>query len=94
MQGAKYNLYALPARSSQLMQPLDVGIFKILKAQWKRAVKEYSDAEIITKKTFANTTSKYLAATVFRKNGLLYPLDANNIEWSKVVTPETVSVLI
>jgi DDE superfamily endonuclease len=33
-------LYALSAHSSHIMQPLDVGIFKTMKTEWRKAVKK------------------------------------------------------
>ena len=49
-------LYCLPAHSSHITQPLDVGFYGPLKQAWKKAVSEYSCNNIgksITKQTFA-----------------------------------------
>lgn len=85
-------LYCLPPHSSHIMQPLDVGIFKTMKAEWKAAVKRQNETEIVTKRTFAKTFKdayektvvKPLAENAFRACGL-FPLDPNNIDWSKVL---------
>ncbi|BFZ04710.1 hypothetical protein BsWGS_07749 [Bradybaena similaris] len=74
------------------MQPLDVGIFKTMKTEWRKAVKKQNEAEIITKRTFANvfkeayqaTVQKSLAQQAFKISGL-YPLDPTNINWQKVL---------
>ena len=49
-------LYCLPAHSSLITQPLDVGFYGPLKQAWKKAVVEYSSNNIgksVTKQTFA-----------------------------------------
>ncbi|RUS76597.1 hypothetical protein EGW08_015639 [Elysia chlorotica] len=85
-------LYCLPPHSSHILQPLDVGVFKTMKAEWKLAVKRQNETEIVTKRTFAKTfkdayertVAKPLCGKAFKACGL-YPLDPSSIEWSKVL---------
>ena len=87
------HLYCLPPHSSHIVQPLDVGVFKTMKAEWKKAVKRQNETEIVTKRTFAitfkdayeTTIARPLAEKAFRACGL-YPLDPTNIDFSKVVS--------
>ncbi|GFN87638.1 tigger transposable element-derived protein 6-like protein [Plakobranchus ocellatus] len=86
-------LYCLPPHSSHILQPLDVGVFKTMKCEWKKAVKKQNATEIVTKRTFAitfkdayeTTIARPLAEKAFRACGL-YPLDPTNIDFSKVVS--------
>ena len=34
-------LFRLPAHTSHFLQPLDVGVFKTVKAEWKRIIETY-----------------------------------------------------
>ncbi|GFO19616.1 LOW QUALITY PROTEIN: tigger transposable element-derived protein 6-like protein [Plakobranchus ocellatus] len=85
-------LYCLPPHSSHILQPLDVGVFKTMKAEWKLAVKRQNETEIVTKRTFAKTFKDAYERTVARplcekafKSCGIYPFDPNSIEWSKVL---------
>ena len=85
-------LYALPAHSSHIMQKLDVGIFKMRKVEWQKAVKKQNETEIVTKRTFAIVfkeayqviVEKSLAPQAFKISGL-FPLDPTNIHWQNVL---------
>lgn len=48
-------LYCIPPHSSHILQPLDVGVFKTMKAEWRAMVKRQNETEIVTKRTFAKT---------------------------------------
>ena len=87
------HLYCLPPHSSHIVQPIDVGVFKTMKAEWKKAVKRQNETEIVTKRTFAitfkdayeTTIARPLAEKAFRACGL-YSLDPTNVDFSKVVS--------
>ncbi|KAK3748521.1 hypothetical protein RRG08_008682 [Elysia crispata] len=86
-------LYCLPPHSSHILQPLDVGVFKTMKSEWKKAVKRQNETEIVTKRTFAKTFKDAYETTIARpladkafRACELYPLDPTNVDWSKVVS--------
>ena len=79
-------LYCLPPHSSHITQPLDVGFFVPLKANWKAAVNSFKMAYIgqqITKKVFAHVFKEAWLDTIkprsivnaFHGSGI-YPVDA------------------
>ena len=60
-------LYCLPPHSSHISQPLDVGFFAPLKANWKKAVDSFRMANIgqeITKEVFARVFKEAWLDTV------------------------------
>ncbi|XP_005105548.1 uncharacterized protein LOC101864008 isoform X1 [Aplysia californica] len=86
-------LYCLPAHISHIMQPLDVAVFKTMKAEWKTAAREQNfKGEVVTKRNFAavfkkaymKTTEKPLCPTAFRKSGI-FPLDFNSVDLRELV---------
>ena len=89
-------LYALPANTTHMMQPADVSVFKPLKSDWKRTVREWQEqnlGEQLNKKNFcpllekAIASDKNLKLTIqngFRKCGL-FPLDPNAVDYTKCV---------
>ena len=92
-------LYCLPAHSSHITQPLDVGFYGPLKQAWKKAVSEYSCNNIgksITKQTFAevfkvaweNTVKVSTIVSSFRSAGI-FPVDFSAIRPEKLA-PATI----
>ena len=92
-------LYCLPAHSSHITQPLDVGFYGPLKQAWKKAVVEYSSNNIgksVTKQTFAkvfkvaweNTVKVSTIVNSFRCAGI-FPVDFSVIRPEKLA-PATV----
>ncbi|XP_055373588.1 uncharacterized protein LOC129606961 isoform X2 [Condylostylus longicornis] len=89
-------LYALPANTTHIMQPLDVSVFKPLKTGWKETVRNWQSKNFgvaLTKKTFCPlleetiNQNQNLSTSIingFRKCGLS-PFDPNSIDYSKCV---------
>ena len=88
-------LYCLPPHSSHITQPLDVGFFSPLKANWKRAVDAYRVANIgkpVTKEVFArvfkeawtNSVKMKTIVNAFSACGL-FPVDAHRVLGAKVL---------
>ena len=88
-------LYCLPAHSSHITQPLDVGFYGPLKQAWKKAVANYAVDHIgksVTKQTFArifkeaweNTVKVSTIVNSFRAAGI-YPVDFTAIRREKVI---------
>eukprot|EP00116_Pleurobrachia_bachei_P003132 sb/3463394/ len=94
-------LICLPAHTSGALQPLDVGVFKGAKAEWKNILGTFyrsNDNEPVTKETFPALLSdlfKYMlnhagsAVNGFIKSGL-FPLDRTKIPKEKLVLATTV----
>lgn len=90
-------LYALPANTTHMLQPADVSVFKPLKQEWKKTVRNWQKREeninqTVTKINFCKilnetlTTINLEAAIVngFRKCGL-YPLNEEAVDYTKCV---------
>ena len=88
-------LYCLPAHSSHITQPLDVGFYGPLKQAWKKAVANYAVDHIgksVTKQTFArifkeaweNTVKVSTIVNLFLVAGI-YPVDFTAIHREKVI---------
>eukprot|EP00731_Ephydatia_muelleri_P032532 Em0024g76a len=96
-------LVALYPNSTHLLQPLDVSVFKSLKNLWttaKNLWKAYNPLANISKKVFPNVFKKAVdqvsIATVvngFRKTGL-YPLDPEQVDYSKCVKDQQVQLVV
>ena len=89
------HLVCLPAHTSHILQPMDVGVFGPMKATWKRLLKEYKTstrAANVTKDVFPSLLDQLWATSLlpehikagFRASGLL-PLNAAAIPQYKVV---------
>ena len=87
-------LYCLPAHSSHITQPLDVGFYGPLKQAWKKAAVEYSSNNIgksVTKQTFSrvfkgaweNTVKASTIINSFRTAGI-FPVDFSAIRQEKL----------
>ena len=83
------HLVCLPAHTSHILQPLDVGVFGPMKATWKRVLKEYKTstrAANVTKEVFPSLLKQLLESSFcpehiragFRGSGL-YPLKPSAI---------------
>ena len=92
-------LNCLPAHASHILQPLDVGIFSSLKAEWKKAVSKWhwdNPGLPMTKSQFPGTFKNVWmkSCTVdkpingFKKTGL-YPLDPHAFDKSRITTENT-----
>ena len=87
-------LYCLPPHSSHITQPLDVGIFKPLKAMWRKECAKYRMANpghFVSKKVFSSvfkeawlhTVQPTLLINSFRGAGI-YPLNFSNINEARL----------
>lgn len=86
-------LYCLLQHASHILQPLDVGLFSPMKANWKNAVKDFQDEyiEVVSKKTFAKvfklawekSVAPSTIKNAFRHAGI-YPLDPSKINKEKL----------
>ena len=87
-------MYCLPAHSSHILQPLDVGIFSALKAQWKGAVLQWhweNPGCPMSRKDFPGTFKSVWEKACtpdkpcqgFRKTGL-FPLDPTAYDATRV----------
>lgn len=90
-------LYALPPNMTHIMQPADVSVFKPLKSQWKKTVKEWQSKpenlnNILTKTTFCPLLAECLKMSSlsnsivngFKRCGL-FPLNPNAVDFSKCI---------
>lgn len=90
-------LYALPPNTTHMMQPADVSVFKPLKSQWKKTVREWQIRleninSVLTKATFCPLLATVLkntelASTIqngFRKCGL-YPFNPDAVDYTKCI---------
>ena len=87
-------LYCLPAHSSHITQPLDVGFYGPLKQSWRKAVTDYATENFgksVTKQTFAGVFKQAWEKTVkvstivnsFRSAGI-YPVDFTALRGAKL----------
>ena len=91
----KILLVCLPPNATHIMQPCDVGIFRSLKVEWRKVVLHHQQVSThsITKLNFAplfyEAYSKALKSDTV-KNGFkacgLYPLNPNNIDFTKCIS--------
>ncbi|XP_071942933.1 uncharacterized protein [Antedon mediterranea] len=90
----KIVLYCLPSHSSHLIQPLDVAVYKTVKASWGKAVRGWMidhPGQYVTKQSFASVfglaweegAKKEHAVSGFRKSGL-YPFNPDAIDQAKL----------
>nr|CAI5853559.1 unnamed protein product [Callosobruchus analis] len=88
-------LYCLPPNTTHILQPADVSVFKPLKTEWKKTVREWQRHEVnkcVTKINFCrvfelalkNTNMKQHIINGFRRCGL-FPLNDNNVDYSKCI---------
>jgi len=92
------HLLCLPPHCSHLLQPLDVGVFKPLKDEWRKIVKEWykeSRMKAVDKAQFSKLLTKlyrtlkpHLAVAGFSKCGA-YPFDPSVIAVDKLAPAET-----
>lgn len=90
-------LYALPPNTTHMMQPADVSVFKPLKTEWKKTVREWQGLSenvnyLVTKATFCPILERVfdnISLVDAIKNGFkrcgLYPFDPNSVDYSKCV---------
>ena len=94
-------LLCLPAHSSHILQPLDVGVFVHVKNSWRKVLADYyltSGCKNIDKSIFPSLINKVIqsheaftrthAITGFQKTGL-FPLDITSIDETKLTIAET-----
>ena len=95
-------LYCLPAHSSHLLQPLDVGFFRSLKSAWGKECNSYrakSFGSNVTKEVFSEVFSDAWLSTVrislfvnaFREPGIC-PLNPCVIDESKLASSMPLSL--
>lgn len=90
-------LYALPPNTTHMLQPEDVSVFRPLKNEWQKTVREWQSRpensnKCITKTNFCqvfnealcNSNMKDYIINGFRKCGL-YPLNQDNVDYTKCV---------
>ncbi|KAI8127236.1 Tigger transposable element-derived protein 1 [Lucilia cuprina] len=90
-------LYAHPPNTTHIMQTADVSVFKPLRTEWKKTVREWqlkpaNNNKVVSKSTFCPLLDMVLskmdlANTIkngFRKCGL-YPLNPENVDYTKCV---------
>lgn len=90
-------LYALPPNTTHILQPADVSVFKPMKQEWKKTVKDWQSRpenvnQVITKinfckvfqETLQNTRMENHITKGFRKCGL-YPLNPDCVDYTKCV---------
>lgn len=92
----KIILISLPANSTHVMQPLDVGFFKPLKTSWKKATKKFktdNPEKTLNKTNFAPILQQalneisYLESifkNAFRATGL-FPFDPSHVDYEKLL---------
>ena len=92
-------LLCLPAHTSNILQPLDVGVFKTVKAKWRTCLKTYYDEtryKNVDKAAFpcllkrligSGAFSNANAITAFQACGI-YPVDRSKITADKLATSE------
>ena len=94
-------MLCLPAHSSHILQPLDVGVYGHVKKEWRQILQDYyfnSRAEKLDKENFAPLLKKLYdsnkafttlhAVGGFQNTGL-YPLNKDSIDRSKLTIAET-----
>lgn len=90
-------LYALPPNTTHLLQPADVSVFRPLKQEWRKTVRnwqskpENSNLSVtetnfcrLFKDAFDNTDMVKDIKNGFQKCGL-YPFNPNNVDYSKCI---------
>ena len=88
-------LYCLLPNATHLIQPCDVGIFRPLKIEWKKAVTKHqqTSTQAITKLNFApifaTAFNKSITPEIIKRSFEccgLYPFNANRIDFSKCIS--------
>lgn len=89
-------LYSLPPNTTHLMQPADVSVFRPLKVEWKKTVRQWQGNldnynSVLTKATFCplleQTLKKDMKETIkngFRRCGL-FPFNADAVDYTKCI---------
>lgn len=97
-------LVALLPNATHLLQPMDVAVFRTLKAAWKESVRNWRvnnmSTPILKKRDFAPLLKECVENRIkgdvlkngFRKCGL-YPWDANAVDYSKLMNTSSLSSL-
>ena len=96
------HLVCIPAHTSHILQPLDVGVYGPMKSAWRRILKSHkmvTRATNVTKQVFPALLQQLWASSVaanhiaggFRASGL-YPLDANDIPTYKLAPSLPITV--
>ncbi|GBP80747.1 Chimeric ERCC6-PGBD3 protein [Eumeta japonica] len=92
----KIILYSLPANATHILQPADVSVFRPLKVEWRKVVKEWQNREEnlnkqLTKATFCPLLDQILKKDMksaikngFKKCGL-YPFSPDLVDYTKCV---------
>ena len=92
-------LLCLPAHTSSVLQPLDVGVFKTVKSKWRTCLKTYYDEtryKNVDKASFPHLLKTLIDSGAFsRANAIsafqtcgIYPLDRSKITSDKLSTAE------
>lgn len=90
-------LYALPPNTTHIMQPADVSVFKPLKTQWKKTVRDWQSKpensnKVLNKNSFCPLLqecleSPFLPQSIingFKRCGI-YPLDPDAVDYTKCI---------
>ena len=92
-------LLCLPAHTSSILQPLDVGVFKSVKSAWRKCLKSFyeeSRFDNVDKIRFPKLLDKLVSSEAFsRVNAIhgfetcgIFPLNRNKITADKIATSE------
>jgi hypothetical protein len=98
-------LICLPAHSSHILQPLDVGVYCHVKKTWKKIISDYyattkcknldkENFPPLIKKLYENNDAftRLHAIAGFENTGF-YPLDKNNIDKNKLRIAQTFNLM-
>src|SRR6218665_4210877 len=90
-------LFCLPAHTSSILQPLHVGVFKIVKGAWRKCLRKYYDEtrySNVDKKAFPGLLKSLIDSGAFSTSNAIsafeacgiYPLNRNKITDDKLAT--------
>lgn len=91
------DLLCLPAHTSAILQPLDVGVFKAVKGSWRKCLRSYYDesrCSNVDKRTFPSLLMRLTDCGAFSRTnaisgfeeGGIYPLNRAKITSDKLAT--------
>jgi len=90
-------LFCLPAHTSSILQPLDVGVFKTIKGAWRKCLRKYyceTRYSNVDKKAFPGLLKSLIDSGAFSTSNAIsafeacgiYPLNRNKITDDKLAT--------
>src|SRR6218665_891077 len=72
-------LFCLPAHSSSILQPLDVGVFKTVKGAWRKCLRKYYDEtrySNVDKRTFPGLLKSLIDSGAFSTSNAISAFEA------------------